>query len=124
MGVVVVPQALYQSWVLDDCRNILAILEDLPSLRPPVDHLCELLPRLQARYYSIASSSKVRSACAGNPGACPLLTPVLNVEGLFVSRASHNTHYMVYIVSQATRLLVVILKTSGFVMTIIIQSHF
>lgn len=53
------PQALYQSWVLDACRNILAILEDLPSLRPPIDHLCELLPRLQARYYSIASSSKV-----------------------------------------------------------------
>merc|ERR1712142_318445 len=52
-------KALYQSWVLDSCRNILAILEDLPSLRPPIDHLCELLPRLQSRYYSIASSSKV-----------------------------------------------------------------
>lgn len=52
-------KALYQSWVLDSCRNILAILDDLPSLRPPIDHLCELLPRLQARYYSIASSSKV-----------------------------------------------------------------
>lgn len=53
------PQALYQSWVLDATRNILAILEDMPSLKPPIDHLCELLPRLQARYYSIASSSKV-----------------------------------------------------------------
>ncbi|TNN32911.1 NADPH--cytochrome P450 reductase [Liparis tanakae] len=53
------PQALYQSWVLGSNRNILAVLEDTPSLRPPVDHLCELLPRLQARYYSIASSSKV-----------------------------------------------------------------
>ncbi|KAF6720870.1 NADPH--cytochrome P450 reductase [Oryzias melastigma] len=52
-------KALYQTWVLDSCRNILAILEDMPSLKPPVDHLCELLPRLQARYYSIASSSKV-----------------------------------------------------------------
>ncbi|XDV31783.1 hypothetical protein PO909_002740 [Leuciscus waleckii] len=52
-------KALYQSWVLDSSRNILAILEDLPSLRPPIDHLCELLPRLQARYYSISSSSKV-----------------------------------------------------------------
>ncbi len=58
--VFLVSQALYQSWVLDSCRNILAILEDFPSLRPPIDHLCELLPRLQARYYSIASSSKVR----------------------------------------------------------------
>uniref|UniRef100_A0A3Q2NS41 NADPH--hemoprotein reductase n=1 Tax=Fundulus heteroclitus TaxID=8078 RepID=A0A3Q2NS41_FUNHE len=52
-------KALYQSWVLDSCRNIRAILEDMPSLKPPIDHLCELLPRLQARYYSIASSSKV-----------------------------------------------------------------
>ncbi len=55
-------KALYQSWVLDSERNILAILEDLPSLNPPIDHLCELLPRLQARYYSIASSSKVKPA--------------------------------------------------------------
>ena len=61
LHVIVFPflQALYQSWVLDSCRNILAVLEDMPSLKPPIDHLCELLPRLQARYYSIASSSKV-----------------------------------------------------------------
>ncbi|KAG8122804.1 hypothetical protein E2320_018254 [Naja naja] len=47
------------SWVVESRRNILAILQDTPSLRPPIDHLCELLPRLQARYYSIASTSKV-----------------------------------------------------------------
>nr|XP_009941230.1 PREDICTED: LOW QUALITY PROTEIN: NADPH--cytochrome P450 reductase [Opisthocomus hoazin] len=52
-------KALYLSWVVEARRNILAILQDIPSLRPPIDHLCELLPRLQARYYSIASSSKV-----------------------------------------------------------------
>ncbi|XP_030042001.1 NADPH--cytochrome P450 reductase isoform X2 [Microcaecilia unicolor] len=52
-------KALYLNWVLESRRNILAILQDMPSLRPPIDHLCELLPRLQARYYSIASSSKV-----------------------------------------------------------------
>ncbi|XP_076876399.1 NADPH--cytochrome P450 reductase isoform X3 [Brachyhypopomus gauderio] len=52
-------KALYRSWVLDAERDVLAVLEDLPSLRPPVDHLCELLPRLQARFYSIASSAKV-----------------------------------------------------------------
>lgn len=51
----------YLKWVLEARRNILAILEDLKSLRPPIDHVCELLPRLQARYYSIASSSKVHS---------------------------------------------------------------
>nr|XP_033777494.1 NADPH--cytochrome P450 reductase isoform X2 [Geotrypetes seraphini] len=54
-------KALYLRWVLESRRNILAILQDMPSLRPPIDHLCELLPRLQARYYSIASSSKVYS---------------------------------------------------------------
>ncbi|KAI4878818.1 hypothetical protein NFI96_033302 [Prochilodus magdalenae] len=52
-------KALYHSWVVESERNILAVLEDLPSLHPPIDHLCELLPRLQARYYSIASSAKV-----------------------------------------------------------------
>ncbi|XP_019502379.1 PREDICTED: NADPH--cytochrome P450 reductase [Hipposideros armiger] len=50
---------VYLSQVVEARRHILAILQDYPSLRPPIDHLCELLPRLQARYYSIASSSKV-----------------------------------------------------------------
>ena len=63
------PQALYLSWVVEARRNILAILQDIPSLRPPIDHLCELLPRLQARYYSIASSSKVSLLPAGMEAA-------------------------------------------------------
>lgn len=54
-------QTLYSDWVVKDRRNITAILEDLPSVKPPIDHLCELLPRLQARYYSISSSPKVRT---------------------------------------------------------------
>ncbi|XP_063810046.1 NADPH--cytochrome P450 reductase isoform X2 [Pseudophryne corroboree] len=54
-------KALYVNWVVEARRNMLAILEDVPSLRPPIDHLCELMPRLQARYYSIASSSKVHA---------------------------------------------------------------
>ncbi|XP_060114845.1 NADPH--cytochrome P450 reductase [Heteronotia binoei] len=53
-------KGLYLKWVVEARRNILAILQDIPSLRPPIDHLCELLPRLQARYYSIASTSKVQ----------------------------------------------------------------
>merc|ERR1712141_984586 len=31
----------------------------MPSVKPPIDHLVELLPRLQARYYSISSSPKM-----------------------------------------------------------------
>lgn len=52
-------KAKYQSWVQDSCRNIVHILEDIKSCRPTLDHICELLPRLQPRYYSISSSSKL-----------------------------------------------------------------
>lgn len=52
-------KALYQSFVVDACRNIVHILEDIPSCKPPLDHICELLPRLQPRYYSISSSPKL-----------------------------------------------------------------
>lgn len=61
-------QELYLSWVVEARRHILAILQDYPSLRPPIDHLCELLPRLQARYYSIASSSKVKGTSPDREG--------------------------------------------------------
>nr|CAG4646861.1 EOG090X027R [Megafenestra aurita]SVE92258.1 EOG090X027R [Megafenestra aurita] len=50
---------IYQQWVLHDNRSLLHILEDLPSCKPPLDLVCELLTRLQSRYYSISSSSKV-----------------------------------------------------------------
>ncbi|XP_058444522.1 NADPH--cytochrome P450 reductase isoform X1 [Malaya genurostris] len=49
----------YQEWIQDSCRNIVHVLEDLPSCHPPIDHICELLPRLQPRFYSISSSSKL-----------------------------------------------------------------
>jgi len=50
---------LYNQWIIQENRNIVHILEDLKSCKPALDHLCELLPRLQARYYSISSSPKV-----------------------------------------------------------------
>ncbi|CAH0720869.1 unnamed protein product, partial [Brenthis ino] len=50
---------LYQSFVVDACRNIVHILEDIKSCKPPLDHICELLPRIQPRYYSISSSPKL-----------------------------------------------------------------
>lgn len=34
-------------------------MEDIKSCRPPIDHICEILPRLQPRYYSISSSAKL-----------------------------------------------------------------
>jgi NADPH-ferrihemoprotein reductase len=52
-------KALYQQWIISNNRNIVHILEDMPSCKPSLDHLCELLPRLQPRYYSISSSPKL-----------------------------------------------------------------
>ncbi|XP_073943950.1 cytochrome P450 reductase isoform X1 [Choristoneura fumiferana] len=50
---------LFQSFITEACRNIVHILEDIKSCKPPLDHICELLPRLQPRYYSISSSPKL-----------------------------------------------------------------
>jgi NADPH-ferrihemoprotein reductase len=49
-----------------DARHLLETLDDFPSVRPPVDLVFELLPRLQCRYYSISSSPKVRRARAAH----------------------------------------------------------
>lgn len=51
----------YSEWIVRAKRTLVAVLEDLPSFKPPLDYLLELLPRLQARYYSISSSPKVSS---------------------------------------------------------------
>merc|ERR1719369_504493 len=50
---------MYNSFIVNDCRHVTHILEDLPSCKPAIDHLLELLPKLQPRFYSISSSSKV-----------------------------------------------------------------
>lgn len=52
-------KALYSEWIVKDHRHILSVLEDLPSCRPPLDLLLEMLPHLQVRYYSISSSPKM-----------------------------------------------------------------
>eukprot|EP00047_Mylnosiga_fluctuans_P002362 m.224201 g.224201 ORF g.224201 m.224201 type:complete len:656 (-) comp11058_c0_seq1:70-2037(-) len=58
---VVKDPAKYHEWVVESERNIVDILEDMPSVAPPVDYLLELLPRLQPRYYSISSSPKAHN---------------------------------------------------------------
>lgn len=50
---------LYADWIVKNLRSIIHVLEDLPSVKIPLDHLLELLPRLNSRYYSISSSNKV-----------------------------------------------------------------
>lgn len=49
----------YSQFVGKERRSIVDILSHFTTCKPPIDHLLELLPRLQARYYSISSSPKV-----------------------------------------------------------------
>lgn len=52
-------KALYNEFILNARRHIVAVLEDFPSVHPEVNVILELLPRLQSRYYSISSSPKL-----------------------------------------------------------------
>lgn len=52
-------KALYNSFIRDQQIDLVTLLTRFSSLKPPVDHVMELLPRLQARYYSISSSPKI-----------------------------------------------------------------
>uniref|UniRef100_A0A914Y621 NADPH--hemoprotein reductase n=1 Tax=Panagrolaimus superbus TaxID=310955 RepID=A0A914Y621_9BILA len=49
----------YAQFIGKERRSIINILEHFNTCKPPIDYLLELLPRLQARYYSISSSPKV-----------------------------------------------------------------
>eukprot|EP01113_Clastostelium_recurvatum_P020153 TRINITY_DN2394_c0_g1_i2.p1 TRINITY_DN2394_c0_g1~~TRINITY_DN2394_c0_g1_i2.p1 ORF type:complete len:672 (-),score=203.79 TRINITY_DN2394_c0_g1_i2:142-2157(-) len=46
----------YNRFIKNDLRTIAEVLDTFESVRIPVEHLIELLPRLPARFYSISSS--------------------------------------------------------------------
>lgn len=50
---------VYQKWIVDDCRTILCVLDEMPSCKVPLACLLEHCPRLVPRYYSISSSQAV-----------------------------------------------------------------
>ncbi|KAL3068651.1 hypothetical protein niasHT_038304 [Heterodera trifolii] len=49
----------YAHFIVKERRSIVDVLQHFPACKPPLDLLLELLPRLQARYYSISSSPRV-----------------------------------------------------------------
>lgn len=52
---------IYNEYVKNPQRTIAEILSDYPSCQPALEHLLELLPAMQPRYYSISSSMKEHS---------------------------------------------------------------
>lgn len=51
-------KAKYKTFIKDTSRTLLDVLNMYPSVKVPLEMFLELVPRLQPRYYSIASSSK------------------------------------------------------------------
>lgn len=49
----------FHDYVHNQQKSVWEVFQDFPSIRIPLSRLLEYLPRLQPRYYTIASSSKV-----------------------------------------------------------------
>ena len=54
--------SIYHEYVVRERRNHVEVLAEFPSARPPLSRLLEMIPPLQPRHYSIASSSAL-DAC-------------------------------------------------------------
>ncbi|KAI6235641.1 NADPH--cytochrome P450 reductase [Aphelenchoides besseyi] len=51
----------YAHFIVKERRSVVDILQHFNTCRPPIELILELLPRLQARYYSISSSPKANN---------------------------------------------------------------
>jgi NADPH-ferrihemoprotein reductase len=49
----------YTEFITKDCKNLVDVLEHFPSVALTLDLLFEYTPKVQPRYYTIASSSIV-----------------------------------------------------------------
>jgi len=49
----------YHSFVREQCRSVLDVLNYFKSVQVPIEALLEMVPKMQVRYYSIASSSQL-----------------------------------------------------------------
>ena len=65
--------AEYKRYVLKEYRSVADILDEFPSLNPPIDHFLEMAPRLDPRFYSISS------AMEATPGRVSVTAVVVQV---------------------------------------------
>jgi len=64
----------YVKFVKQELRGIVDLFIDFPSLKPPLDLLLEIAPKLAPRYYSISSSYKA------NPGRVHITVASVNYK--------------------------------------------
>eukprot|EP00002_Diphylleia_rotans_P009972 TRINITY_DN2034_c0_g1_i1.p1 TRINITY_DN2034_c0_g1~~TRINITY_DN2034_c0_g1_i1.p1 ORF type:complete len:650 (+),score=150.17 TRINITY_DN2034_c0_g1_i1:45-1994(+) len=52
-------KAEYNKYIKKGIRNVLEVLEEHPSVQVPIEHILQVFPSLQCRYYSISSSNNL-----------------------------------------------------------------
>jgi len=55
-------QECYEKEIVTNVRTVIEVLKEYKSVKVPLDHFLEVLPRLQPRYYSISSSPSVHTS--------------------------------------------------------------
>jgi len=59
---------------LDDQKNVLEVLEEVPSVKPPFEAFLEFIPKLVPRFYTISSSHRV------DPTRCSITVSVTRAD--------------------------------------------
>eukprot|EP00732_Lithocolla_globosa_P000865 Lithocolla_globosa_v1_NODE_344_length_4393_cov_24.392577.p1 type:complete len:670 gc:universal NODE_344_length_4393_cov_24.392577:2367-4376(+) len=80
-------KAEYHEYIVNSHRTVWEVLKDFGSCKPPVDLVFELLPRLQARYYSIASSPRAKPDTVD---VCAVVLTYTTPTGRFVKGVATN----------------------------------
>lgn len=87
----------YRSYVLDDMRSLVEVLQDFPSVKPTLGvFAARIAPKLQPRFYSISSSSlahpdKIHITCAVVEGESPTGRSHKGVASTWLSRCKPGT---------------------------------
>jgi NADPH-ferrihemoprotein reductase len=64
----------FKSYIADSRRNLCDVLKDFKTVKLPLEVFLEIIPRIQPRYYSIASSSSL------DPNSIHLLVAVVRYK--------------------------------------------
>ena len=86
----------YRTYVLDDLRSLLEIMEDFPSVQPSLGvFAARIAPKLQPRFYSISSSplvhpNRIHITCSVVEGKSPTGRDHKGVAGTWFSRCNQG----------------------------------
>ncbi|EFC50742.1 NADPH-cytochrome P450 oxidoreductase [Naegleria gruberi] len=102
-------KAKYNSFVKEGCRNVLEVLNHFTSVKLPVDGLLEIVPKMQVRYYSIASSSQLHpNTISAVVAVVKYTTPIgANKEGVcssYLERIDVDKKAFIYVRQSSFRL--------------------